>query len=76
MSIQQNRTATSENIESTLVRGRALWDSIYTPHADKLHDKLGSYHPDFICEFLLVFQRFDAFFPFLDGSSGQTLSIL
>ncbi|THV03278.1 hypothetical protein K435DRAFT_774972 [Dendrothele bispora CBS 962.96] len=42
------RTATPENIESTLVRGRALWDSIYAPHADKLHDKLGSYHPDFI----------------------------
>jgi len=42
------RTATSENIESTIKRGKALWNSIYTPHADKLHDKLGSYHPDFI----------------------------
>uniref|UniRef100_A0A0W0FC81 Uncharacterized protein n=1 Tax=Moniliophthora roreri TaxID=221103 RepID=A0A0W0FC81_MONRR len=42
------RNATPENIESTISRGRALWDSIYTPHADKLHDKLGSYHPDFI----------------------------
>ncbi|KAJ3564691.1 hypothetical protein NP233_g8134 [Leucocoprinus birnbaumii] len=42
------RAATSENIESTVKRGRALWDSIYAPHADKLHDKLGSYHPDFI----------------------------
>ncbi|KAF9008875.1 hypothetical protein BDQ17DRAFT_1349114 [Cyathus striatus] len=45
---QSQRTATSDNIESIVTRGRALWDSIYTPHADKLHDKLGSYHPDFI----------------------------
>jgi len=45
---KSHRTATSENIESTVKRGRALWDSIYAPHAVKLHDKLGSYHPDFI----------------------------
>jgi hypothetical protein len=25
-----------------------LWNSIYEPHADKLHDKLGLLHPDFI----------------------------
>ncbi|KDR83535.1 hypothetical protein GALMADRAFT_235739 [Galerina marginata CBS 339.88] len=42
------RTATSDNIESIVTRGKGLWNSIYTPHADKLHDKLGSYHPDFI----------------------------
>ncbi|KAJ7591227.1 hypothetical protein C8J56DRAFT_935060 [Mycena floridula] len=42
------RFASPENIEETVTRGRALWDSIYAPHADKLHDKLGSYHPDFI----------------------------
>ncbi|KAK1236665.1 hypothetical protein PQX77_000021 [Marasmius sp. AFHP31] len=42
------RTPTPENIESTLARGQALWESIYAPHAQKLHDKLGSYHPDFI----------------------------
>ncbi|KAG6837937.1 hypothetical protein H0H93_008331 [Arthromyces matolae] len=42
------RLATPENIESTIQRGKALWNSIYTPHADKLHDKLGTYHPDFI----------------------------
>jgi hypothetical protein len=45
---EYSRTATSENIETTMARGRALWHSIYEPHADKLHDKLGSYHPDFI----------------------------
>jgi len=42
------RTGTSENIEATVARGKALWRSIYEPHAEKLHDKLGSYHPDFI----------------------------
>ncbi|KAK7061593.1 hypothetical protein R3P38DRAFT_2830344 [Favolaschia claudopus] len=45
---QSRRDATSENIASTVERGKALWRSIYTPHAEKLHDKLGSYHPDFI----------------------------
>jgi len=45
---QSRRDATPENIDSTIQRGRALWQSIYTPHAEKLHDKLGSYHPDFI----------------------------
>jgi len=28
-------------------RGQALWRSIYEPHADKLLNKLGGYHPDF-----------------------------
>ncbi|KAF8803705.1 hypothetical protein BYT27DRAFT_7170917 [Phlegmacium glaucopus] len=42
------RTATSDNISSIVTQGMALWKSIYQPHADKLHDKLGSYHPDFI----------------------------
>ncbi|TFK29305.1 hypothetical protein FA15DRAFT_664232 [Coprinopsis marcescibilis] len=42
------RTATPETVEQTWARGRALWDSVYTPHADKLYNKLGSYHPDFI----------------------------
>ncbi|KAF8076204.1 hypothetical protein FPV67DRAFT_402790 [Lyophyllum atratum] len=45
---QSRRLATPGNIESTIVRGQALWNSIYAPHADKLHDKLGAYHPDFI----------------------------
>ncbi|KAF7352919.1 hypothetical protein MVEN_01259200 [Mycena venus] len=45
---QSRRDATSENIAATVERGKALWRSIYTPHAEKLHDKLGSYHPDFI----------------------------
>ncbi|KAK2466344.1 hypothetical protein APHAL10511_001986 [Amanita phalloides] len=43
-----HRFLTAENVQSTLLRGRTLWNSIYAPHADKLHDKLESYHPDFI----------------------------
>jgi len=35
------------NIEATIARGNSLWKSIYRPHADKLQNKLGSYHPDF-----------------------------
>ncbi|KIM91020.1 hypothetical protein PILCRDRAFT_811534 [Piloderma croceum F 1598] len=46
------RTGTPKNIETTVARGRALWSSIYEPHADKLYAKLGSYHPDFI-EFII-----------------------
>ncbi|KAJ7283818.1 hypothetical protein C8J57DRAFT_1293686 [Mycena rebaudengoi] len=45
---KSRREATPENIEATVERGKTLWRSIYTPHAEKLHDKLGSYHPDFI----------------------------
>ncbi|KAF5370117.1 hypothetical protein D9758_001228 [Tetrapyrgos nigripes] len=60
------RTATPDNIESTLVRGRALWDSIYTPHADKLHDKLGSYHPDFIA---FIIQSYGAVLSPLPGKT-------
>lgn len=43
-----HRTPTIDNVEATMARGQALWNSIYTPHADKLYSKLGGYHPDFI----------------------------
>ncbi|KAF8639865.1 hypothetical protein AX17_001120 [Amanita inopinata Kibby_2008] len=42
------RDLSPQNVDSMLERGKALWNSIYTPHADKLRNKLGSYHPDFI----------------------------
>jgi len=42
------RTAGPESIELIKARGQALWNSIYEPHAVKLYNKLGSYHPDFI----------------------------
>jgi len=48
------RTANPENIEAIIARGNALWNSIYEPHAVKLHDKLASYHPDLICRFPLL----------------------
>lgn len=42
------REATPQNIEATVARGQALWNSIYQPHAVKLYNKLGDLHPDFI----------------------------
>ncbi|KAF9535090.1 hypothetical protein CPB83DRAFT_843452 [Crepidotus variabilis] len=42
------RTAQPDNIESIVKRGKALWNGIYVPFEDKLYDKLGAYHPDFI----------------------------
>ena len=46
------RAATPENVETIVARGRGLWASIYEPHAEKLYNKLGGYHPDFIGECL------------------------
>lgn len=43
------RTVTPGNVEETVKRGMTLWNNIYEPHAEKLYNKLGSYHPDFIC---------------------------
>ncbi|KAF1985961.1 hypothetical protein K402DRAFT_454648 [Aulographum hederae CBS 113979] len=40
------RSPTPSNLPSTLSRGRALWNSIYTPFSDKLLSKLGDSHPD------------------------------
>lgn len=40
------RRPTRENIDSTLQRGRKLWDSVYRPYEDKLYDKLAQSHPD------------------------------
>jgi hypothetical protein len=70
-STQLNRTANPENIDAIIARGTALWNSIYEPHAVKLHDKLASYHPDLICTFpsSLPFPPFPLPpFPWPDGS--------
>ena len=40
-----------EDKDAIVARGRILWNSIYDPYADKLHDKLSSYHPDFMGEY-------------------------
>jgi hypothetical protein len=45
-------------MDAIMTRGRTLWNSIYEPYEDKLHDKLSSYHPDFICEYLVEFFAF------------------
>jgi hypothetical protein len=45
-------------MDTIVAHGRILWNSIYEPYEDKLHDKLSSYHPDFMGESIA------AFFPF------------
>jgi len=62
------RTAAPENIESIKARGRRLWNSVYEPHADKLHAKLHSYHPDFIA---FIIQSYGALFAPLPGQNVQ-----
>ncbi|CDO74054.1 Glycoside Hydrolase Family 128 protein [Trametes cinnabarina] len=49
------RTVTRENVDEIVARGEALWASIYEPHAEKLRNKLGSYHPDFIGRVCLLY---------------------
>ncbi|KAJ7638661.1 hypothetical protein FB45DRAFT_903482 [Roridomyces roridus] len=71
---QSRRDATPENIESTVQRGKALWQSIYTPHADKLHDKLGQYHPDFISFIIQAYGTVLAPMPGSVKSSSDTSS--
>lgn len=41
-----SRAPTPANITDIAARGRALWDSIYRPHENKLYDKLADAHPD------------------------------
>ncbi|KAI0692654.1 hypothetical protein BC835DRAFT_1356381 [Cytidiella melzeri] len=62
------RSATPQNIEEILGRGKNLWSSIYTPFDVKLHDKLGSYHPDFI-EFII--QAYGAVLSPLPGGDSE-----
>ncbi|TDL29289.1 hypothetical protein BD410DRAFT_779652 [Rickenella mellea] len=66
-----HRMATPATIETFAKRGRALWDSIYEPHAQKLHDKLGSYHPDFISFIIQAYGLVLAPFPAEDREQGN-----
>ncbi|KAJ3991829.1 hypothetical protein F5050DRAFT_1077733 [Lentinula boryana] len=70
------RLATSENIEATVARGKALWDSIYAPHADKLHKKLGTYHPDFIVSDSILTIDYVPITAFIIQAYGTVLSPL
>ncbi|KAA1466130.1 hypothetical protein DENSPDRAFT_830877 [Dentipellis sp. KUC8613] len=65
---ESHRTATPENIDATLARGMNLWNSIYEPYAKKLHDKLGSYHPDFIS---FIIQAYGSVLAPLPGDNEQ-----
>ena len=44
--ITDNSELSPSNIDETLSRSRALWDSIYAPHHEKLISKLADSHPD------------------------------
>ena len=44
-----SRVANPQNVEEFTKRGQKLWKHIYEPFDVKLAEKLGSYHPDFIC---------------------------
>jgi len=41
------RQLKEDTVVDISARGLRLWKSIYEPHAQKLMDKLGRYHPDF-----------------------------
>ncbi|CAK1364409.1 Dol-P-Man:Man(5)GlcNAc(2)-PP-Dol alpha-1,3-mannosyltransferase [Cercospora beticola] len=43
---QPRRNLSKSNIEATLARGNALWESIYRPFSAKLTEKLKQSHPD------------------------------
>jgi hypothetical protein len=45
-----DRTIQSDDVHLVVARGRLLWNDIYKPFAEKLQNKLASYHPDFIGE--------------------------
>ncbi|KAL6299132.1 hypothetical protein BKA93DRAFT_619950 [Sparassis latifolia] len=68
---ESKRTATPENVEAITARGRALWASIYEPHAEKLHNKLGSYHPDFIAFIIQTYGTVLAPLPGGDSEQGN-----
>lgn len=63
-----DRAASAENIDNVTTRGKELWKSIYEPHAVKLHDKLGSYHPDFIS---FIIQAYGAVLAPLPGGESE-----
>ncbi|RDX53132.1 hypothetical protein K466DRAFT_477703 [Polyporus arcularius HHB13444] len=65
------RTVTTENVEEIVARGQALWASIYEPHAEKLYNKLGSYHPDFITFIIQAYGTVLAPMPGGDAEQGN-----
>ncbi|KAI0049559.1 hypothetical protein FA95DRAFT_833158 [Auriscalpium vulgare] len=68
MRTESRRTASADTIDSVVARGQALWNSIYEPHAVKLYNKLGSYHPDFIS---FIIQSYGSVLSPLPGANEQ-----
>ncbi|KAI0786369.1 hypothetical protein C8Q75DRAFT_771496 [Abortiporus biennis] len=68
---ESKRTATPQNVGEILDRGQNLWNSIYTPHEVKLHDKLASYHPDFMAFILQAYGSVLAPLPGGDAEQGN-----
>lgn len=62
------RNATPENIDAIVANGMALWHSIYEPHAVKLYEKLGSYHPDLIS---FIIQSYGSVLSPLSGGANE-----
>jgi len=68
---ESHRTPSPATLDTFLARGRALWKSIYTPHDEKLYNKLGSYHPDFISFIIQSYGIVLTPFPGEDGEQGN-----
>jgi hypothetical protein len=66
--VSSSRNATPENIDAVISNGMALWNSIYEPHAVKLYEKLGSYHPDFTS---FIIQSYGSVLSPLPGADEQ-----
>jgi len=59
----------TEDEDAVVARGRILWNSIYEPHAVKLHDKLSSYHPDFMAFIIRAYGSVLSPFPVISDVS-------
>ena len=67
------REPNAENIEATIQSGMALWNSIYEPHAAKLHGKLAALHPDFISTYSFPFHPVVLSLPPTDDNPSHRL---
>ncbi|KLO12833.1 hypothetical protein SCHPADRAFT_904775 [Schizopora paradoxa] len=66
-----HRMVNAGNVDMFVERGRALWKSIYKPQDEKLYNKLGGYHPDFITFIIQAYGVVLAPFPAADQEQGN-----